>query len=136
MILFFSFQDNVTQVHPRSVDVSYFNEAAVVNDPRVAVQGLDDDEEQQFTLFDFSLYDDQGHLVQLDSELIEKGKKVRFAGRVQGVFSTTTSEDKSAPDGVQVYDCGPVEGWWITGLYPGEAVNIGISTSRAYYFLR
>ena len=32
------FQDNVIQVHPRSVDAVYVPEAAVVKDPRVAVQ--------------------------------------------------------------------------------------------------
>ena len=39
-------------------------------------------------------------------------------------------------EGLHVYDVGPIEGWWITGLYSGESVNIGISSSRAYYFLR
>ena len=45
------------------------------------MQGLD--EEKQLTLFQFNLYDEKGHLVPLDSELIEKGKKIRFSGRVQ-----------------------------------------------------
>ena len=47
------------------------------------LQGLDKDEEQQFTLFNFSLYDDHGHLVPLDSELIEKGRKIKFCGTIK-----------------------------------------------------
>jgi hypothetical protein len=46
-------------------------------------QGLDEDEEQQYNLLDFTIYDEKGHLVSLDSGLIEKGKTVKFCGRVQ-----------------------------------------------------
>jgi len=44
----------------------------------------------------------------------------------QGVFSGT-EDNTEKPNSLEVYDCGPVEGWWITGLYTGEAVSIGLS---------
>jgi len=56
---------------------------------------------------------------------------VKFEFISQAIFS-----DENVDEGLNVYDIGPVAGWWITGLHSGESVKIGISTEIAHYFLR
>jgi len=45
-----------------------------------------EDEDQQFNLFDSSFYDKEGHLVPLDSDLVDKGEIVKFGGKIQVIL--------------------------------------------------
>ena len=103
------------------------SEIESVKDPRICIEGMDDDQLPDYLLNEFSFYDKEGHLVALDANLVEKGKEIRFSGVVKSDF-------KDNP-GIPVLNAGPITGWWITGFLPDETMKVAVSTNHGQYWL-
>ena len=69
----------------------------------------DEDEKPQIYLHDYSIYDRNGHLIPLDTGLIEKKVQILFLGTLKSPF------DDGTP-GVYVQDV-VISQWWLTGTY-------------------
>jgi len=96
------------------------------------------EEEQDIILFltNFCFYDEAGHLIEIDSGLVEsKAKNVYFDGVVMSV--TCDDEDDPLLQGVQVERGGPVTSWWTAGFESGHNHALGVSTTdNVHYYLK
>ena len=85
-----------------------------------------------FFFFQFSLYDDAGHLVGFDWEMLDsREQNIFFCGYVKPLFD----DSALAENGIPVGQSEKLTGWWLTGYGEGEALTIGITTEAAHYYL-
>lgn len=79
----------------------------------------------------FSIYDENDHLVPIDSGLIEANQRLYLSGYVKPLYSTQTITET----GLATKDIGPILGWYVCGYEGGDKVHIGITTKYAEYYL-
>ncbi len=107
-------------------------EAKVILHPRLEVKNTDQ-ERPVLHITGFEVFDKMGHLVQLASGLIERGRDIFISGFVKPVFD---SDPDSGVGGIGVDLAGPIQEWWVTGFREEEQDAVGVSTRKADYYLR
>ena len=81
-------------------------------DPSISISmGEDAEDEPEYKVTQLTCYDKEGHVVRLDTDLIEKNKEIYFSGYLKHL----TCDDPSTEDGIPVFDCGPIVSWWNSG---------------------
>ena len=82
-----------------------------------------------------SFYDEAGHLVGFDWEMLDvRNQEIKFCGYIKCI-----TDDNPLPEsGVPVTDVGPLTGWWIAGYGTGETLTLGmisreISITKRFY---
>ena len=105
-----------------------------MTDDRLTLTAKEDggiDEQPQFRLTNFSVYDRHRHLTRFDTGLIETNKDLFFSGVVKPLHDRSPSVD----GGVPAKCLGPIFEWWIGGYDDGDEAVMGFSTSFADYYL-
>ncbi len=104
-------------------------ENVALQDPIFEVEGRDEDDPTTLFVRDFSIHDEEGHLVALDAGLIESRKPVYFSGSVRVPFD----EDAG---GRNVKKAGRISGWWLAGHEHGQQLHFMVTTDLAEYYLK
>ena len=117
-------------------------EFVALTDDRLASTGAANedsgiDEQPQFRVSDFCVYDKHRHLTRFDTGLIENGKDLFFSGVVKPMVGGDDATDAASDgvDGVSTKGLGPISEWWIGGYDGGDEAVIWFSTSFADYYL-
>jgi len=88
----------------------------------------EDYEERPLVLLDrFDFYCNEGHLVPLNTGLLERGVKLNFSGHMKSLFDPEGR-------GAAVKDCDLLS-WWYSGFDGGDGCIIGVSTNDCDYHL-
>ena len=91
----------------------------------------DYDEQPQYRITNFSVYDELGHLCPFDSGLLEKNIPLYFSGYIKPIYDDTPGLD----GGVPAKKNGPIDQWYIAGFDGGSTELVGFTTPYADYLL-
>ena len=95
-------------------------ETVAITDPKVNLdtEGIEDDDcLPSYRLTNFTFYDDNNHMVALDSDVMERSKDLYVSGYLKNVTNFDPLVDENA---IPVKDIGPLVAWWSTGLTKGD----------------
>jgi len=109
-------------------------ELEVLFDERVRIQSDGEQETDalpQYRVTGFTMYDLEGHVTRIDTDLIDKDKHIYMSGYVKAIYD----QDPGIEGGVALKDCGPLTSWFTSGFDGGENALLGVSTESANYFL-
>lgn len=81
-------------------------------------------------MIDYSIYDKNGHLCSLDSEIVERNVPMYLTGFIKPIYDSSLSIDNGFP----VKELGPILEWYISS-FDGSEVIFGIVTDYADYLL-
>ena len=87
---------------------------------------------ENYFLEDFCLYDENDHLIHLDSNFLKKNGKLVKNIYYSGVVSPFVNEDMKVP----VIRGGPIQIWWITGYEENEPMRIAITTQHGQFYFK
>lgn len=80
------------------------------------------DDRPNVLLASFSIFDEEGHLVDLQSGTLERGADLFFTGVAKPLVGD---------GGIKIVRGGPLKSWWTTGHSQGETPTVCFSTGRA-----
>ena len=87
---------------------------------------------ENYLLEDFCLFDEEDHLIHLDSNFLKKNDKLVKKIYFSGVVSPFVNDQLKVP----IIRGGPIQIWWITGYEKDEPMQIAITTSHGQFYFQ